>query len=516
MEAVGERGNSATGRLVHPEQGISKDEICDIVITINDHLESVYTHKSILVNSCIISRVPSHFRANHKEDLDPRFVSIGPLHHHKPHLIAMEDHKLRFLLRLLTDSSWKAPGVHDDETDKTKSSVNGERAAAVGLKRYCENFLSSETGGGDSEHNGNSMITELVYEMKVMEVEARRCYSEKFNDISASEFVTMMILDGCFIVQLLHLYERSQTEDVEDPLFNIRWMVPNLHRDLLLLENQLPFAVLDKIFEITSASADDSYSLQKLALKFFNCVVPQGTKSSDKKCLFGVHPDNLLHLVRLSFVSSFTGKAKPCFQLRKEQKKLHTFREIIPPYGHNIEELIEAGGKFMCRDNHGLLDIAIKDGVLEIPPLRVDDFVGQVLLNLIAYEQCDRFLEPYFTHYVLFFCGLVRTAKDVGIMHDAGLLRHELRSDEDVVDLFKKLSKGIVVSYECDSYLSETLIQFYKTLHFTNWNKWKKKWREDYFSNPWAFSSFLAAGTLLLLTMIQTFFSIFSYVLPPS
>ncbi|XP_026410611.1 uncharacterized protein LOC113305830 [Papaver somniferum] len=230
-------------------------------------------------------------------------------------------------------------------------------------------------------------------------------------------------------------------------------MVPNLHRDLLLLENQLPFAVLDKIFEITSASADESYSLQKLALKFFNCVVPNETKSLDKKCLFGVHPDNLLHLVRLSFVSSFTGKAKPCSRLHKEQKKqkiLRTFREIIPPYGHNIEELMEAG------------------------------------------------------------------VKDVCIMHDAGLLRHELRSDEDVVDLFKKLSKGIVVSYECDSYLSETLIAFYKTLHFTNWNKWKKKWREDYFSNPWAFSSFLAAGTLLLLTMIQTFFSVFSYVLPPS
>ncbi|XP_026406915.1 uncharacterized protein LOC113302240 isoform X4 [Papaver somniferum] len=135
MEAVGERGNSVTGRLVHPEQG----------------------------------RVPSHFRAIHKEDLDP---------------------------------SWKAPGVHDDflddETDKTKSSVNGERAAAVGLKRYCENFLSSKTGGGDSDHNGNSMITELVYEMKVMEVEARRCYSEKFNDISASEFVTFLTVASSF------------------------------------------------------------------------------------------------------------------------------------------------------------------------------------------------------------------------------------------------------------------------------------------------------------------------------
>ncbi|KAI3914903.1 hypothetical protein MKX01_018072 [Papaver californicum] len=508
MEAVGERGNSATGRLVHPEQGISKDETCDIVITINDHLESVYTHKSIIVNSCIISRVPSHFRAIHKEDLDPRFVSIGPLHHHKPHLIAMKDHKLRFLLRLLTDSSWKAPGAHDDfsdETDETKSSVNGERAAAVGLKRYCENFLSSETVGGDSEHNSDSMIAKLVYAMKVMEAEARRCYSEKFNNISASEFVTMMILDGCFIVQLMHLYERSEMEDIDDPLFNIRWMVPNLHRDLLLLENQLPFAVLDKIFEITTSSTDDSYSLQKLALKFFNCLVPNGTKSSDKRCLFGVHPDNLLHLVRLSFVSSFIGKAKPCFRLQI----------IPPPYGHNVEELKEAGARFMCRENHDLLDIAIKDGVLEIPPLHVDDFVGQVFLNLIAYEQCDRFLEPYFTHTVLFFCGLVRSTKDVCIMHDAGLLRHELRSDEDVVDLFKKLSKG-VVSYECDSYLSETLIEFYKTLHFTNWNKWKKKWREDYFSNPWAFSSFLAAGILLLLTIIQTFFSVFSYVLPPS
>ncbi|KAJ6713127.1 hypothetical protein OIU79_009176 [Salix purpurea] len=42
-------------------------------------------------------------------------------------------------------------------------------------------------------------------------------------------------------------------------------------------------------------------------------------------------------------------------------------------------------------------------------------------------------------------------------------------------------------------------------------NEWMAKLRRDYFNNPWSLISFLAALSLLLLTFLQTLFTVMSY-----
>ena len=48
-----------------------------------------------------IYRVPKNVREVHKNAFAPKIISIGPLHYGDPGLRFMEEHKMRYLLRLL-------------------------------------------------------------------------------------------------------------------------------------------------------------------------------------------------------------------------------------------------------------------------------------------------------------------------------------------------------------------------------------------------------------------------------
>ncbi|KAI4379358.1 hypothetical protein MLD38_005669 [Melastoma candidum] len=84
----------------------------------------------------------------------------------------------------------------------------------------------------------------LLYLGEADGVESRSCCSEEFEDSSSDEFVQMMVLDGVFVVELLRLYHKgTQVEmgtPVKEPIFATRWMLPNITRDLIMFENQLP------------------------------------------------------------------------------------------------------------------------------------------------------------------------------------------------------------------------------------------------------------------------------------
>uniref|UniRef100_A0A6N2NJB4 Uncharacterized protein n=1 Tax=Salix viminalis TaxID=40686 RepID=A0A6N2NJB4_SALVM len=73
---------------------------------------------------------------------------------------------------------------------------------------------------------------------------ARGCYDESITkEFSDEEFSKMMFIDGCFILQFMHClinYGSEKLEMSDRQIFHVK-------RDLLLLENQLPFAVLHSL-----------------------------------------------------------------------------------------------------------------------------------------------------------------------------------------------------------------------------------------------------------------------------
>ena len=149
--------------------------------------------------TCCIFRVYTELRNVNKKAYEPQLLAIGPYHRGKDDLKQMDDHKLRYLKLLL------------------------QRRRENSVERYID-------------------------AMRELEESARKCYAEPIS-LTTNEFVEMLLLDGCFIIELFRRLVMMDLRDEHDPIFQFDWMFNSLNRDLLLFENQLPFFVLTKLFE---------------------------------------------------------------------------------------------------------------------------------------------------------------------------------------------------------------------------------------------------------------------------
>jgi hypothetical protein len=102
-----------------------------------------------------------------------------------------------------------------------------------------------------------------------MEVEKEACerYAEAI-DYSPEQLEKILVIDSCFIIELFskNTYEELREED--DPIFVISYMIQFLSHDLILLENQVPWMVLEILFNLTQDSYDKN-PLILLATNFF-------------------------------------------------------------------------------------------------------------------------------------------------------------------------------------------------------------------------------------------------------
>ncbi|KAI7996936.1 UPF0481 protein [Camellia lanceoleosa] len=113
----------------------------------------------------------------------------------------------------------------------------------------------------------------MTLAMRSLELVARRQYSELI-EMSSDDFIQMMLLDGCFIIELFQQVCGSEdSANANSLVFMKPWLIPILIRDLLKLENQLPFFVLLRLHRLSIYTISSSLDLR--ALKFFN-LCPAG------------------------------------------------------------------------------------------------------------------------------------------------------------------------------------------------------------------------------------------------
>ncbi|CAM8953834.1 unnamed protein product [Rhodiola kirilowii] len=108
--------------------------------------------------------------------------------------------------------------------------------------------------------------------------------------------------------------------------------------------------------------------------------------------------------------------------------------------------------------------------------------------------------------------NLINSPADVGYLHYCGIIEHWLVSDAEVADLFNRLCQEVVFDTS-NSYLS-SMSDDVNRYYNHRWNSWRASLKHNYFSNPWAIISFFAAVILLLLTLAQTFYSVYGYYRP--
>ncbi|KAI5649837.1 hypothetical protein M9H77_35842 [Catharanthus roseus] len=197
-----------------------------------------------------IFRIDPVLRRANELAYEPEKLSIGPYHHGKNKLQDMENYKLRYLKRLLRRQ--------------------GESSA----KRY---------------------IAALVE----LEEKARSYYAENIN-LSREDFVGMLLLDGCFIIELLRKWDNPHEDQRnDDPIFLL--LAESWCRDLLLFENQIPLFVLVKLFDMTKIPCSQEKGLIHLAISH---LYPLIAADRPPESSYNVGPeDEIIHLLSLLYKS---------------------------------------------------------------------------------------------------------------------------------------------------------------------------------------------------------------------
>ncbi|KAI3879217.1 hypothetical protein MKW98_028784 [Papaver atlanticum] len=258
--------------------------------------------------------------------------------------------------------------------------------------------------------------------------------------------------------------------------------------------------VLNCLFNVPALKEElNGVSINILSLKFFDPLMPRG-KEVIQSNFSGSEGKHLLDLL---------GKTFHDFPQAPKNKPKKNSWKFIP----SVTELKRAGVKFVKSSTNGsFLDIKFKDGVMEIPPIIVQDQTDTLLRNLIASERCCDGHVTYMTSYAFFMDSLINTGEDVVVLRKEGIMKNYLGDDEDVADLFNNLGCEVTLANFYYSELCDQVNTYYKT----RWHVWRATLKRDYFHSPWAIVSFVGAIILLFLTLTSTLFAILSFTVHKS
>ncbi|KAG5254418.1 UPF0481 protein [Salix suchowensis] len=388
-------------------------------------------------------RVPPILRRHRESAYIPNAFSIGPWHRNLPLMESTEKIKLKYLKGLLSRES--------------KSGVT---------------------------------LKELYDSTKEIEKEARSCYAEPIDD-AEEDFVRILVIDGCFLIELFRKDNDDSLREKDDPIFNMAFMMQCLYHDLILVENQIPWLVLEHLFNKTSAKPSTKAkekTLAQLALQFFDNTFSFNRPNTD---ILYDGKKHLLDLLRYWLIQS-SGNDED-----------GSTWEPIP----SATDLVDAGIKFKVGDSkeRSLLDLKfnINDGSLEIPSLLIQETTEVVIRNLISYEQCSPQCTDRITSYAVLLDNLINTTKDMDILTRSKIITNWL-NPEEAMQFFNKLYHDACLK----TYYYQTLCQDVSRYHGRRWPRWRALLMRNYFGTPWAIVSMLAAATLLILTIVQTIFTV--------
>ncbi|KAK2980051.1 hypothetical protein RJ640_000117 [Escallonia rubra] len=422
------------------------------IISVNDELKHMADTSTEMDHwkKRSIYRIPASVTDLNEKAYLPQAVSFGPYHYGQERLRPMDYHKRRALLHFLKRSN-----------KPLQCYVDSLAQVAQDLKD------SYETLDPKWQHDTDA-------------------------------FLQLMIQDGCFMLEILRT--ATQTLDdyaTNDPIFSDHgklYIMPYVKRDMLMLENQLPMLVLDKLVTVENDKAKhDQDFVNKLILRFCSHYT---SLPSMGRCL------HVLDVYRKSLLWE-----DPISKSRRHKKYGLTNQEedeII----RSATELNEAGIRFKKSKTGSLKDISFHGGILRLPLIVVDDATESMFLNQIAFERFHVGAGNEVTSYIFFMDNIIDNVRDVSLLHSQGIIQNAIGSDKAVAKLFNSLSKDTTLDPD------SSLDAVHKKVHNyckKPWNVWRANLIHTYFRNPWAILSVIAAIFLFGLTIVQTIYGICSY-----
>ncbi|XP_073261503.1 UPF0481 protein At3g47200-like [Populus alba] len=371
-------------------------------------------------------KVPSTIRQikQNEQCYDPSLVSIGPYHHGKDELKEMEKLKVTFARQFV---------------EETVNDVNQER--------YKEKYQ------------------EMYRRVEQMASRVRKYYIEDASSqLKNEEFAQMMFFDGCFILQFLFCLLK-QPEKLKMSSHDVVLVA----RDLFLLENQLPFEVLNELtrlrfggenIELFEAFFTHIRSMptqrescrektKKILLTIsdlFRRILPStNPKGQESEMTPPREPAHLLEHFHFTFVGR---KEVPDASTRKSWYRDDSRKTWSGRY-FPAKELRNVGIHFKPSKTSLFTDVEFRGtllaGRLYIPSLSIDDSTKPLLLNLVAYEACLGDNEKlWVTSYICFMDSLIDNPEDVNELRTKGILSSTLGNDKQVAEMFNQISDYLV------------------------------------------------------------------------
>ncbi|KAK9289718.1 hypothetical protein L1049_007877 [Liquidambar formosana] len=347
--------------------------------------------------------------------------------------------------------------------------------------------------------------------------DARECYAEGATERFTDEaFTRMMFLDGCFILQFMYCIVNSKRETMKLKSYDVAFM----QRDLFLLENQLPFLVLEELMSLrlvkdgwremiinfikqaraTPPPRGDSWKKMIINFMMSKCIWGKQGSTMTKKGGFEGHPVHLLELFRTQIID-IKALTSDC-GCSQSSTDWFSYR--------SAKELKMVGIHFRAHEIRCFSDVKFKSnlfsGQLTLPPVTIDDSTKSMLLNLVAYETCPDAPEDFgVTSYICFMDSLIDQAEDVMELRSKGILLNFLGSDQQVADLFNEIANDLVPNPNAYLEAKRGIERHCKS----NIKIWIAEWLHTHFTSPWTFLAFFGAILALSLSVMQTYYARF-------
>ncbi|KAK2976214.1 hypothetical protein RJ640_023421 [Escallonia rubra] len=333
-------------------------------------------------------------------------------------------------------------------------------------KSYTSCLLSRVIEPGQTT---DAAIKEITNKILDKAADARACYAAT-RDLGVDvRFAEMLLVDGCFILELLYRRQKADHPQNVDLILGNNLVFLDVRHDLVLLENQIPMFVLQTLFDF---SLIKPYTLFDLIISFFGNML--NFKLKIRKVDM---PETAAHI--LGVLHDFY---LPCDTTALERQNTN---QIIK---HSAVDLERAGVDFKegkgrdqicvnfstsCRFSFlgGTSPSGTSDDPTEsrrcryswffqlcgrtsfqIPKLCIYDSTEPFLRNLIAFEQCSPSIPRIITSYAFLMDTLINSKEDVEVLEKAGVLENHLGDSEDATHpkvVHTRLNRAVLEKPDC-------------------------------------------------------------------
>ncbi|CAL4979575.1 unnamed protein product [Urochloa decumbens] len=419
----------------------------------------------IMVTTHCVSRVPGHLRATNPDTYTPGLVAIGPLH----------------------------------AKDAERRLRRGNRLKMA--------YLNSLISRGHPDASGHlAVIQGYVRLVAAREREARAMYAaEDVDNIPAEDFIQMLVLDGCFILE--HLVNFATGRE-EASLHAIPFGPAQLSVDLVLAENQIPFFVLADLIGAGQKGRDMTDVLPRAGDV---CHILHLLHSTVSAARTRWEPPQLLLSLPLLLMAPLLYPILP-----DDCKWSARYGPVSVPSASDMKwlgvRLKKAdgggggGGSGKASDSIvsvlGPVPLAVKldrHGVLRLGQLKIEFRTVPLLFNLIAFENSAEVRAGNVLAYTWFMAIMVQSAEDAAVLVEAEMVRGGAAGNEtnaDVVRFFRHVSAACEGALELEvSYLGETLQWFKGRTQHPLFAKRLADMQRYYITVPWRIVT--AFGTVI-------------------